>query len=56
MRRSVSTATRVPSAVARMAVVIVAAAVPRPLASLACARSTARWARSSACSIFTVPW
>jgi hypothetical protein len=55
MRMSVSTRTRVPSAVSSMEEVIVAAAVPCPRASRAWARSTARCAASSASSIRTVP-
>jgi hypothetical protein len=54
-RMSVSTLTRVPSGVSSIDDVIVAAAVPWPRASLACARMTATRAASSACSILTEP-
>ena len=54
-RRSVSTCTRVPSATSSIVDVIVAAAVPCPRLSRACARMTARRAATSASSIFTVP-
>ena len=53
--RSVSTATRVAPPASRSDVVIVAAAVPEPRASRACARSTARCAARSASTIRTVP-
>ena len=55
MRMSVSTCTFVPSGVSSIVDVIVAAAVPWPRASLACARMATRWADSSASSILTVP-
>ena len=54
-RISVSTCTRVPSSTSSIVDVIVAAAVPCPRLSRACARMTARWAASSASSIRTVP-
>jgi hypothetical protein len=55
MRMSVTTFTFVPPAASCIEEVIVAAAVPWPRASFACARMTATWAASSDCSIRTVP-
>ena len=54
-RMSVSTCTRVPPSTSSIVDVIVAAAVPCPRLSRACARMTARRAASSASSILTVP-
>ena len=53
---SVSTFTRVPPSTDSIVEVMVAAAVPWPRLSRACARMTARRFASSASSIFTVPW
>ncbi len=55
MRMSVTTETLVPSSTSVIVEVIVAAAVPWPRASLACAFIATTRATSSASSILTVP-